>query len=70
MYEEIYNGVSGNFFTSISGFMVTQSKHSKGNSYFGLSIGLVIIVGLFTVGPISGGLFNLLIKPLWQWHLQ
>lgn len=34
------------------------SKQVDGNSYFGLAIGFVVMVGAFAVGPISGGAFN------------
>lgn len=37
---------------------VAASKKTLGNSYFGLAIGLVIIAGAYSVGPISGGAFN------------
>lgn len=37
---------------------VATAKKTKGNNYFGLSIGLVVMVGAFAVGPISGGAFN------------
>lgn len=34
------------------------SKASSGNSYFGLTIGLTVVVGAIAVGSISGGFFN------------
>jgi len=34
------------------------SEKTKGNSYFGLAIGLTVMVGAFVAGPISGGVFN------------
>jgi aquaporin Z len=37
---------------------VATSKATAGNSYFGLAIGSTVMVGAFTVGPISGGAFN------------
>lgn len=37
---------------------VATSKRTAGNSYFGLAIGLVIVAGAYSVGPISGGAFN------------
>lgn len=37
---------------------VATSKQTVGNSYFGLAIGLVLVVGAYSVGPISGGAFN------------
>ena len=33
-------------------------KSTEGNSYFGLAIGMTVMVGAFAVGPISGGAFN------------
>jgi len=37
---------------------VATSKATAGNSYYGLAIGFTVMVGAFTVGPISGGAFN------------
>jgi aquaporin Z len=37
---------------------VTTSKHTTGNSYFGMAIGFTIVVAAFAGGPISGGAFN------------
>jgi aquaporin Z len=37
---------------------VATSKATAGNSYFGLAIGLTVMVGAFAVGGISGGAFN------------
>jgi aquaporin Z len=37
---------------------VATSKDTEGNSFYGLAIGSVVVVGAFTVGPISGGGFN------------
>jgi aquaporin Z len=34
------------------------AKSTAGNSYFGLAIGMTVMVGAFTVGGISGGAFN------------
>ncbi len=34
------------------------SKATKGNSYFGLAIGFVVLAGAYAGGPISGGAFN------------
>lgn len=34
------------------------SKDNDGNSFYGLAIGSVVVVGAFAVGPISGGGFN------------
>lgn len=33
-------------------------KKAHGNSYFGIAIGLCVLVGAITVGPLSGGVFN------------
>ena len=38
-------------------FVATNPK-VEGNSYYGLAIGLVVVSGAITVGPISGGAFN------------
>lgn len=37
---------------------VATSSKTKGNQYFGLAIGSVLIAGIFAGGPISGGVFN------------
>ena len=34
------------------------SEKTKGNSYFGLAIGLTVVGGIYAVGRISGGVFN------------
>ncbi len=34
------------------------ARTTDGNSYYGFAIGLTVMVGAFTVGPISGGAFN------------
>jgi aquaporin Z len=38
--------------------MVACSNRTKGNSYFGAAIGLTVMVGAYTVGAISGAVFN------------
>lgn len=37
---------------------VATSKDHAGNSFYGLAIGSVVVVGAFAVGPVSGGGFN------------
>ena len=37
---------------------VATAKANSGNSFYGLAIGFTVMVGAFTVGPISGGAFN------------
>ena len=37
---------------------VATAKATAGNSFYGLAIGFTVMVGAFTVGPISGGAFN------------
>ena len=37
---------------------VATSKHTAGNSYYGLAIGFTVLAGAFAVGGISGGAFN------------
>ena len=37
---------------------VATTRESEGNSYFGAAIGGTVMVGAFTVGPISGAVFN------------
>ena len=37
---------------------VATSKKTEGNSYYGAAIGLVVIIGAYAVGPVSGGAFN------------
>ena len=38
--------------------IVATSSRTEGNSYYGVAIGMVVIVGAFFVGGISGGAFN------------
>jgi len=37
---------------------VATSKDNDGNSFYGLAIGSVVVVGALSVGPVSGGGFN------------
>lgn len=37
---------------------VATAKANAGNSFYGIAIGFTVMVGAFTVGPISGGAFN------------
>lgn len=37
---------------------VAASKSTAGNSYFGLAIGLIVFVGVYIIGDISGGALN------------
>ena len=37
---------------------VASHPATEGNSYYGLAIGFTVLVGAYTVGPISGGAFN------------
>ena len=37
---------------------VATADDVQGNSYYGLAIGMTVMVGAFSVGPISGGIFN------------
>jgi aquaporin Z len=37
---------------------VAATDKTKGNDYFGLAIGMTVLVGAFAAGPISGGVFN------------
>ncbi|NIP39262.1 MAG: porin [Candidatus Dadabacteria bacterium] len=37
---------------------VATSKKTEGNSYYGLAIGLTVIIGAYAVGSVSGGAFN------------
>ena len=37
---------------------VATSKDTAGNSFYGLAIGMTVMVGAFAVGNISGGAFN------------
>ena len=34
------------------------AKGTAGNSFYGLAIGFTVVVGAFSVGPVSGGAFN------------
>jgi len=37
---------------------VATHPNLKGNSFYGIAIGLTVMVGIFSVGPISGAVFN------------
>ena len=37
---------------------VATAKATEGNSYYGMAIGFTVLVGAYSVGPISGGAFN------------
>lgn len=37
---------------------VATAKGTRGNSFYGLAIGFIVMVGAFSVGGISGGAFN------------
>ena len=37
---------------------VATDEGTEGNSFYGLAIGFTVMVGAFSVGPISGGVFN------------
>ncbi|MBP6365999.1 MAG: aquaporin [Nitrosomonas sp.] len=37
---------------------VATAKGTSGNSFYGLAIGFIVMVGAFSVGSISGGAFN------------
>jgi aquaporin Z len=37
---------------------VATSRHTAGNSFYGLAIGGTVLVGALTVGAVSGGVFN------------
>jgi aquaporin Z len=38
---------------------VTSTEATKGNSFYGLAIGFTVATGIFSVGRITGGVFNL-----------
>lgn len=46
------------FLLAYTVLQVAASAKTKGNSYFGLAIGLSLMAGAFAGGPISGGVFN------------
>jgi aquaporin Z len=37
---------------------VATSRETAGNSFYGLAIGMTVMVGAYSVGGISGGAFN------------
>jgi aquaporin Z len=37
---------------------VATAKGTAGNSFYGLAIGFTVMAGAYSVGPISGGVFN------------
>lgn len=46
------------FLLALTVLNVASSKHTEGNSYYGLAIGFSIVIGAFAGGPVSGGAFN------------
>ncbi|MGE0440143.1 MAG: MIP/aquaporin family protein [Gemmatimonadales bacterium] len=53
--------LSEGFFTFVLALVILNvaiSKRSKGNQYYGLAIGLVVMAGAFAAGPVSGGALN------------
>jgi aquaporin Z len=49
---------------------VATARGTRGNSYFGLAIGLTVVAGAYTVGGISGAALNPAVaQGLLQWHL-
>jgi aquaporin Z len=46
------------FLLALTVLNVATSKHTQGNSFYGLAIGFVIVIAAFAGGPISGGVFN------------
>lgn len=46
------------FMLALTVLNVATSRHTQGNSYYGLAIGFVIAVAVFAGGPISGGVYN------------
>ena len=56
-----YAGIAEFIFTFALAYVVLNvatTKGTEGNSYYGLAIGFTVMVGAFTVGGISGGVFN------------
>jgi aquaporin Z len=37
---------------------VATAKGTSGNSFYGLAIGFTVLIGAYSVGPVSGGAFN------------
>jgi aquaporin Z len=58
----LYQGIlaEGLFtFALVSAVLHTAVSHkAAGNSYFGMAIGLTVLIGAFSVGTLSGGAFN------------
>lgn len=46
------------FFLCLVVLNVATSSQTEGNSYYGLAIGFVLVIGAFAAGPISGAAFN------------
>jgi len=46
------------FLLALTVLNVAVSKHTQGNSYYGLAIGFAIVIGAFAGGPVSGGVYN------------
>lgn len=46
------------FFLCFTVLQVSTAKATKGNSFYGVAIALVVLAGALSVGSISGGVFN------------
>jgi aquaporin Z len=57
----LFGGIAELIFTFALAYVVLNvatTRGTEGNSYYGLAIGFTVMVGAFTVGPISGAVFN------------
>lgn len=46
------------FLLAVVVYMTAVSPKAKGNSYWGLAIGLTVFIGIMSVGMTTGGVFN------------
>lgn len=50
--------VAFTFLLALTVIQVATHKTTKGNSYFGLAIGAVVLVGAFVIGPVTSAVMN------------
>ena len=57
-YSRASRGISFHLCTRLRRAECRYCERSSGNSFYGLAIGFTVLVGAFSVGSISGGVFN------------
>ena len=57
-FAAVLTEVMFTFMLALTVLNVATSRHTQGNSYYGLAIGFVIVVGVAAGGAVSGGVYN------------